>query len=91
MGGAPVHVWAGGGITVMADVARLPARSFGSVPTPALVAPIEFTLPKELYLTLGGHGSDIVTINDVLSAVGDTARIEAWQERNPWPLIDVPR
>ena len=75
----------------MVDVGRLPARAFGYVPTPALVAPIEFTLPKSRYLTLGGHGRDIVTINDVLSAVGGTARIEAWQEKNPWPLIDVPR
>ena len=91
MGGAPVYVWAGGGITVMADVLRLPAKAFGYVPTPALVAPIEFTLPKDLYLTLGGHRNDIVTISDVLSAVGGTARIEAWQEKNPWPLIDVPR
>jgi 6-hydroxynicotinate reductase len=87
MGGAPVHVWAGGGITVMVDVTRLPANAFGSVPTPALVAPIEFTLPKDLYLTLGGHQPDIVTINEVLIAVGGTARIETWQEKNPWPLI----
>ena len=91
MGGAPVHVWAGGGITIMADVTRMPARSFGYVPTPALVSPIEFTLPKALYLSLGGHRNDIVTITDVLSAVGDTARIEAWQENNQWPLIDAPR
>jgi 6-hydroxynicotinate reductase len=87
MGGAPVHVWAGGGITVMVDVAQLPARAFGYVPTPALVAPIEFTVPKDLYLTLGGHKNDIVTINEVLIAVGGTARIETWQEKNPWPLI----
>ena len=91
MGGAPVHLWAGGGITVMTDVAKMPARSFGYVPTPALVAPIEFTMPKDLYLTLGGHRNDIVSINDVLSAVGGTARIEAWQEKNQWPLIDEHR
>jgi 6-hydroxynicotinate reductase len=91
MGGAPVHLWAGGGITIMVDVTNLPARSFGAIPTPALVAPLEFTLSKANYLTLGGHRNDIVTINDVLLAVGDTARIEAWQEKNPWPLIDVPR
>ena len=91
MGGAPVHVWAGGGITIMADVLQMPARAFGFVPTPALVSPIEFTMPKDLYLTLGGHRNDILSINDVLSAVGDTARIEAWQEKNQWPLIDVPR
>jgi 6-hydroxynicotinate reductase len=91
MGGAPVHIWAGGGITIMADVARLPDKAFGSVPTPALVAPIEFTLPKHAYLTLGGHRNDIVTVDEVLSAVGGTARIETWQEKNPWPLIVDPR
>ena len=91
MGGAPVHVWAGGGITIMADVLRMPARAFGYVPTPALVSPLEFTMPKALYLMLGGHRNDIVSINDVLSAIGGTARIEAWQERNQWPLIDARR
>ncbi len=91
MGGAPVHLWAGGGITIMADVTDMPANSFGYVPTPALVAPIEFTMPKALYLTLGGHRNDIVSINDVLSAIEGTARIEAWQENNQWPLIDERR
>src|SRR5690606_18892484 len=43
-GGAPVYVWPGGGITVMVDVTRMPRNSFGYVPTPALVAPIEFTM-----------------------------------------------
>ncbi|MCP4245764.1 MAG: 6-hydroxynicotinate reductase, partial [bacterium] len=43
-GGAPAYVWPGGAITVMADVTRMPEQSFGYVPTPALVAPIEFTM-----------------------------------------------
>ena len=43
-GGAPVYVWPGGGITFMVDVTQMPAGAFGYVPTPALVAPIEFTL-----------------------------------------------
>ena len=43
-GGAPTYVWPGGGITIMVDVTRMPENSFGYVPTPALVAPIEFTL-----------------------------------------------
>jgi hypothetical protein len=54
-GGAPVYVWPGGGITYMVDVTRLPARAFGYVPTPALVAPIEFTLRLSDYAALGGH------------------------------------
>ena len=85
MGGAPVYVWPGGGITILADVARMPKNSFGYVPTPAIVAPIEFTLPRATYLALGGHAKDIVTIDDVVAVVGGSARVEAWQERNPWP------
>jgi len=54
-GGAPVYVWPGGGITFMVDVTRLPAGAFGYVPTPALVAPIEFTMRLSDYATLGGH------------------------------------
>ena len=54
-GGAPVYVWAGGGITFMVDVTTMPAKSFGHVPTPAIVAPIEFTMRREDYAALGGH------------------------------------
>jgi hypothetical protein len=54
-GGAPVYVWPGGGITFMVDVTLLPDNAFGYVPTPALVAPIEFTLRLDDYAALGGH------------------------------------
>jgi hypothetical protein len=54
-GGAPVYVWPGGGITFMVDVTEMPAGAFGYVPTPALVAPIEFTLKLSDYAALGGH------------------------------------
>jgi hypothetical protein len=64
-GGAPVYVWPGGGITYMVDVARMPALAFGSVPTPALVAPIEFTLPLADYSRLGGHIGRVRRIEDV--------------------------
>jgi hypothetical protein len=33
----------------------MPAGAFGYVPTPALVAPIEFTLKLSDYAALGGH------------------------------------
>jgi hypothetical protein len=86
MGGAPVIVWPGGGITVMVDVTRMPQNAFGYVPTPAIVAPIEFTLPHTLYKRLGGHASDIVSIDDVIRDVGPDARIGRWQIENPWPF-----
>lgn len=77
-GGAPVFVWPGGGITLMVDVTRAPAMSFGSVPTPALVAPLEFTLERQAYLALGGHGDAIRGVGDVLrhgGEYGEAARI----------------
>lgn len=86
MGGAPVYVWPGGGITVMADVTQLPRSAFGYVPTPAIVAPIEFTLPRRLYESLGGHASDIVSISDVIRDLSGEARIDPWPDRNPWPF-----
>jgi len=82
-GGAPVYVWPGGGITVMVDVMAMPDRSFGYVPTPALVLPIEFTLPLAAYAALGGHMSRVVPLEQALR---DTPlRIEAPREGNPWP------
>ncbi len=66
-GGAPVYVWPGGGITYMADVAAMPARAFGAVPTPALVAPIEFTLPRADYVALGGFGERVRPLAEVLA------------------------
>jgi hypothetical protein len=65
-GGAPVYVWPGGGITYMVDVTLLPERAFGYVPTPALVAPIEFTLKLEDYAALGGHVDHVRPVEEVL-------------------------
>jgi len=86
MGGAPVHVWPGGGITVMVDVTRLPDRAFGYVPTPAIVAPIEFTLARDDYLALGGHGERVLTLREVLQHYGAAARSDPAHPDNPWPL-----
>ena len=41
----------------MVDVTRVPDSAFGYVPTPALVAPIEFTLRRDDYVALGGHAA----------------------------------
>jgi hypothetical protein len=82
-GGAPAYVWPGGGITVMVDVARMPARSFGWVPTPAIVAPIEFTMRLADYRALGGHVDRMRSLAEVIAQ--GHARGEAWNVRNPWP------
>jgi hypothetical protein len=68
MGGAPVYLWPGGGITVMVDVTQLPRNAFGSVPTPALVAPIEFTMPREAYKTLGGHMDEVTSLAEIVAS-----------------------
>ncbi|MGA1598684.1 MAG: 6-hydroxynicotinate reductase [bacterium] len=82
-GGAPAYVWPGGGITVMVDVTKMPENSFGSVPTPALVAPIEFTLKLSDYEALGGHMDSVRRLEDVLQ--GREVRRTAWKPENPWP------
>jgi hypothetical protein len=76
LGGAPAMLWPGGGITVMVDVTRMPGNAFGYVPTPALVAPIEFTLPRDLYLATGGHADEIVPVERIVESFGRDARIE---------------
>ena len=82
-GGAPVYVWPGGGITFMADVTRLPERAFGYVPTPALVAPIEFTMRRDDYQALGGYMGHVKSLADVRAGAGRDAAPHAG---NPWPL-----
>jgi 6-hydroxynicotinate reductase len=70
-GGAECYIWPGGGITFMVDVTLLPAGAFGYVPTPALVAPLEFTLPRSEYLALGGHAAAIKTLPDMMRDGGE--------------------
>ncbi len=64
IGGAPAYVWPGGGITLMVDVTELPENAFGSVPTPAMVAPIEFTLRRSDYEAMGGHMKHALSVDD---------------------------
>ena len=96
-GGADAYVWPGGGITLMADVTRMPRQSFGTVPTPAIVAPIEFSMKLSDYQALGGHMGFVRSLQDSL-------RHGAWhndgapQQRiwhapadaQPWPLHQPP-
>lgn len=73
-GGVDAYVWPGGGITVMVDVLKMPDQSFGYVPTPALVAPLEFTVRKEDYIALGGHETAIRSIKDILTTGGEYSK-----------------
>ncbi len=84
-GGAPVYIWPGGGITFMVDVTRLPANAFGYVPTPALVAPIEFTMRREDYIALGGYADRIRDVGEL--TFRDGVRPVANHAGNPWPVV----
>jgi hypothetical protein len=86
-GGAPAYVWPGGGIMVMVDVARMPENSFGWVPTPAIVAPVEFTMRLADYAALGGHMGRVRRLEDVLAR--ERVRATGWDGGNPWPA-DLP-
>ncbi len=76
-------MWPGGGITLMVDVMRMPENSFGYVPTPALVAPIEFTLRLDDYAAMGGHMDAVRRIEDIAGA--ERLRSVRRHERAPWP------
>ncbi len=93
-GGAPTYRWPGGGITVMADVSRMPENSFGYVPTPALVAPIEFTMSLENYEALGGQMDHVVSLDQAIASnagkqqdhILSGQRIVGNHLDNPWPV-----
>lgn len=96
-GGAPAYVWPGGGITVMVDVMRMPDKSFGTVPTPAIVAPIEFSMKLDDYRTLGGHMEYVRTLEDALKrgawhneGAPQALRWAALPALNPWPIARPP-
>ena len=77
-GGVPAYVWPGGGITIMVDVLNLPDNAFGYVPTPALVAPLEFTVRREDYNDLGGHDAAVRSIGKAIedgSEYGASSRV----------------
>jgi hypothetical protein len=86
-GGAPVYIWPGGGITFMVDVTRVPENGFGYVPTPALVAPIEFTMRLSDYAALGGHLDEVRSLAS-LDRDSDRRDIAPHSE-NPWPMAPV--
>lgn len=81
-GGAQAYVWPGGGITIMADVTKMPKNAFGYVPTPALVAPIEFTMRRSDYEKMGGYIENIRALSDIKS---DIERVESMSDSLSWP------
>ena len=86
-GGAQTYIWPGGGITMMVDVLDMPQNAFGYVPTPALVAPLEFTMQRDEFNRLGGHTDSIRSATDILDKggeYGDDSRAIAPKNKLPW-------
>jgi hypothetical protein len=69
----------------MADVSRMPENAFGYVPTPALVAPIEFTLKLSDYAALGGYMDHVRPLSSIKRDEDGRRRLSARTD-NPWPL-----
>ncbi|WP_319201477.1 4Fe-4S binding protein [uncultured Ilyobacter sp.] len=64
--GAPTFILPGGGINFMVAVEKMVPESTTWVPTPATVAPIEYTMTREKYQQLGGHVEEILTKKELL-------------------------
>lgn len=65
IGGAETYVLPGGGINFMVDVEKVVSKAFTWVPTPATVAPVEYTMPLAKYKEIGGHVQHIKKLEDV--------------------------
>jgi NAD-dependent dihydropyrimidine dehydrogenase PreA subunit len=66
VGGAPVFILPGGGINFLVDVEKVVPRSFTWVPTPATVAPLEYTMTLETYKAIGGRLEYVTPFEEVL-------------------------
>lgn len=64
--GAETFLMPGGGITFLADVEKMVDRPFNYTASPAVVAPIEYTILRDKYHELGGHMQAIRPKQDVI-------------------------
>ena len=55
VGGAPVFLLPGGGITFYVDVEQVQEGAFTWTPTPAIISPLEYTMTLKDYEAMGGH------------------------------------
>ena len=59
IGGAEAYILPGGGINFLVDVEKVEPKAFTWVPTPATVAPVEYTMTRRKYEEIGGHVESI--------------------------------
>lgn len=65
--GAPTYVMPGGGITFLADVEKMIEHPFNYTASPAVLAPIEYTMTVEKYKAIKGHINAMRTKEDVIT------------------------
>lgn len=65
IGGAPTYILPGGGINFMVDTEKMVDRSLTWVPTPATVAPVEYTMTVSDYEAIGGHLEKMIDAKEV--------------------------
>lgn len=67
VGGAPTFILPGAGLNFLVDVEKvLDRKAFTWVPTPAVVAPVEFTMEKAIFEQIGGHMESLRRKSDVM-------------------------
>ena len=72
IGGAAVMLLPGGGINFMVDVQKVTTpNAFYWTPTPATIAPVEYTMLRTVYERIGGHISHLRELADLLVEVSD--------------------
>ena len=92
MGGrAGLHLAGGAASPSSSTSPDCPSTRSGYVPTPAIVAPIEFTVPVADYEALGGHLNQAIPLSEVLVEAGGEADGRGWDAANPWPWKPVGR
>ncbi|ACB85714.1 4Fe-4S binding protein [Natranaerobius thermophilus] len=72
IGGAPTFVLPGGGINFMADASKMASDPITWVPTPATVAPVEYTMTRDTFEKLGGHTHHIKTKKELLKELDES-------------------
>jgi|GEM_PF-45591 MoaD family protein len=67
VGGAKAFILPGGGINFYVDVEKVMGeRPFTYIPTPATVAPMEYTMPKDVFIRIGGHLKNVTPLSKFL-------------------------
>lgn len=69
IGGADVFVLPGGGINFMVDVEKMIPKAFTWAPTPATIAPVEYTMSRAKYEEIGGHTDRIKQLKELKNPV----------------------